>query len=88
MGLFDDANRNTLSNNVTSPAHAAVARQLSAASHVLLKNDGALLPLDTGRPLKIAMFGLAAREPVIGGGGSGSVFPAYIVSPYQGRHVV
>ena len=64
IGLFDDTNPNSLSNNVTSSEHSNLSRQLSAASHVLLKNDNNILPLSTERPLKIAMFGLAAREPV------------------------
>jgi len=30
------------------------------------------------------MFGQTARSPIVAGGGSGSIMPAYIVSPYQG----
>ena len=37
-----------------------------------------------GRAVKIAIFGMSALEPVLGGGGSGAVFPAEVVSPYRG----
>ena len=35
-------------------------------------------------PLKIAIFGQAANEPVVAGGGSGAVFPTEVITPLQG----
>ena len=91
VGLFDVANNNTLTNVVTSPEHTAVAREIAAESMVLLKNQGGLLPLtaasaSTPGPVKIALIGLGSVYPVVGGGGSGSVFPAYIATPLQALH--
>ena len=83
-GLFDDENTNTIENYVRSEEHSRIAREIGAAAHVLLKNDNQLLPLKVSQPLKIALFGGAARSPIVSGGGSGSVFAAHIVTPYEG----
>eukprot|EP00055_Hartaetosiga_balthica_P011579 m.53075 g.53075 ORF g.53075 m.53075 type:complete len:739 (-) comp7652_c0_seq1:124-2340(-) len=81
VGLFDYNNTNTLSNNVTTLAHNALARQLSAESHVLLKNDG-VLPLNVDSVQKIGVFGAQAYSNVIvHGGGSGQVIPYYVSTP-------
>jgi len=45
LGLFDHAPSGSPSAVVTSPAHAAVAKQISEKGTVLLKNSGNLLPL-------------------------------------------
>jgi beta-glucosidase len=59
---------------VTSDAHNQLARTLSAHSHVLLKNDGNLLPLAKGEIKNIVVVGEQGdKDVVIGGGGSGSV---------------
>jgi len=55
---------------------------LAARSVVLLKNNG-VLPLDRTKPLRVALFGKSARAPVVGGGGSGAVVPAFVPSPYD-----
>eukprot|EP00039_Didymoeca_costata_P023669 m.7851 g.7851 ORF g.7851 m.7851 type:complete len:794 (-) comp3793_c0_seq1:82-2463(-) len=85
MGLFDRAppNLNDIANNVTSESHNAIARQLSAASIVLLQNRDNVLPLKIqgGNIKKIAVLGTPAMTPVTGGGGSGSVSPYYQVAP-------
>eukprot|EP00322_Chrysochromulina_rotalis_P022865 CAMPEP_0115860822 /NCGR_PEP_ID=MMETSP0287-20121206/17328_1 /TAXON_ID=412157 /ORGANISM="Chrysochromulina rotalis, Strain UIO044" /LENGTH=630 /DNA_ID=CAMNT_0003315163 /DNA_START=69 /DNA_END=1961 /DNA_ORIENTATION=+ len=68
--------------NVTTEASVASARKLAAASTVMLKNDGGLLPLPpTG---SIAVIGLAGDAAVTHGGGSGAVVPSYIVKPLNG----
>jgi beta-glucosidase len=48
------------------PAHVALARTAAAKSIVLLKNDG-IAPLDKRRPLRIAVIGPNAKEPLFGG---------------------
>ena len=84
IGLFDTENNNLLSANVTSVEHRRIARDLSAASHVLLKNEDATLPLSSSKgPLKIAVLGKAAVAPIVSGGGSGAVFASHIESPYN-----
>jgi beta-glucosidase len=54
--------------------HGAIALEIARQGIVLLKNDGAL-PLDTEKPLKIAVIGGHAQEGVISGTGSGAVMP-------------
>ena len=83
FGLFDHMdqwNGTAHSADVTSHANSVLARNISAAATVLLKNDG-LLPLKAGR--KIVLVGADATSPLVHGGGSGSVTPMYTISPYQ-----
>ncbi|EGD72488.1 hypothetical protein PTSG_00514 [Salpingoeca rosetta] len=84
VGVFDSNNTNSISNNVTSDAHNKLARQLSAKSHVLLKNDGNALPLN--KTIKnVGIFGAQGASSVtVHGGGSGSVVPPYVVTPMEG----
>ena len=57
-------------NNVTSEASANLARQLSANSTVLLKNEGGVLPLSKSK--KVAIIGLGDQNNALThGGGSG-----------------
>ena len=88
VGLFEsvDVNGSLLNSsrwvgaNVTSAEHNAVARQLAARAMVLLKNEGDVLPI--GKQVKtIALIGAQAAHPVVHGGGSGQVFPAYVAAP-------
>ena len=94
VGAFDTPNNNTADSNVTTAAGVALARQLAAESIVLLKNDAATLPLaagggngggtgggNGGAPLKVALIGKTAIDPVVHGGGSGSVSPSFVPSP-------
>lgn len=97
-GLFDGFRPDpmlTCTNNVTSDAHNDLARTLSAASTVLLKNTPAL-PNATASPIlplsvmdatisSIAVIGRANVDNAIThGGGSGAVEPARVVSPLAG----
>ena len=59
----------------------AKARLVTQKSIVLLKNDGALLPLDTTRVRKIAVFGNRAEKVLKDWYGA---LPAYRVSPLEG----
>jgi beta-glucosidase len=83
-GLFDFPITGNIANNVTSVAHQALTRALAAEATVLLKNAGNVLPASKSTA-KIAVVGKPASTAVItGGGGSGSVVPAYTISPLQG----
>ncbi len=59
-----------------STAHAALAGALAAATPVLLKNEGALLPLPRGAQRLL----LVGSDDITGGGGSGQVTKPYRVS--------
>lgn len=52
-----------------------IARKLEEKSIVLLKNDGALLPLDTSKVHSVAVIGPHADVGMISGGGSAQVDP-------------
>lgn len=65
-------------------AHRKVAREAAEKSIVLLKNEGALLPLDYGHIEKIAVIGRLANTPNTGDGGSSNTRPEYVVTPLQG----
>lgn len=79
VGLFDEPNTNSNSNDVTSDEHNQVAREIASQGTVLLKNEG-VLPL--GSAVKnIAVIGSQASSPTVHGGGSGSVAPAHVSAP-------
>lgn len=68
-----------------SPEHIALSREAAAEGMVLLKNDGAVLPLAAGR--RVAIFGKGCTDYVKGGGGSGDVTVAYIRSLLDGMRI-
>jgi beta-glucosidase len=93
IGLFDHpvaAQPDAYHGDVSTPAHVALARTISEAGTVLLKNQGGVLPI-TGRGKTIAVIGQpagpAGAENEYNGGGSGHV-PEFgdipVVSPEQG----
>jgi beta-glucosidase len=89
VGALDVNNTNHSDADVTSPAHYALARKLSAASATLLRNKGGVLPLSLSKLQKlkaggVAVIGTAAKDGAIyGGGGSGAVTPKAPVSVYD-----
>ncbi|KAF2146902.1 glycoside hydrolase family 3 protein, partial [Aplosporella prunicola CBS 121167] len=68
----------------------ALIREAGVAGLTLLKNEGAVLPVchgepgPAGRKTKVAVIGPNARRAVAGGGGSASLNPYYLVSPWEG----
>jgi len=66
--------------------HQALAREMAEAGMTLLKNDGALLPLDPTRIRKVAVMGpkLKRRNCLPLWGGSAGVWPPYEITPWQG----
>jgi beta-glucosidase len=61
----------------------AFAREVSAAGTVLVKNDG-VLPLDPASVTKVAVIGHNALHARTQGGGSATVVPEKIISPFEG----
>ncbi|MDY6997245.1 MAG: glycoside hydrolase family 3 C-terminal domain-containing protein [Actinomycetota bacterium] len=60
-------------------AHHALAREAAGRSVVLLKNDGAVLPL--GKGTDVAVIGAFAAEPRYQGGGSSAINPTRLDIP-------
>ncbi len=60
----------------------AVAREAAAEGIVLLKNEGAILPLKAGEA--VALYGIGASKTIKGGTGSGDVNERESISIYQG----
>ncbi|HTX84627.1 MAG TPA: glycoside hydrolase family 3 C-terminal domain-containing protein, partial [Streptosporangiaceae bacterium] len=58
-------------------------RDAAAASFVLLRNPGKVLPLDIGTATSLAIIGPNAFYPVIQGGGSAGVMPMSAVAPAE-----
>jgi beta-glucosidase len=62
-------------------AHHELARKIAAASMVLLKNDGGILPLKAGK--RVAVLGTFARQPRYQGSGSSKINPTRLDSPFE-----
>jgi beta-glucosidase len=61
-----------------------LAREIARRAFVLVRNEGATLPFDTGVLRSVALAGRAARDARVFGGGSAQVFPDHVVSPLDG----
>ena len=67
---MDNPNHNVITNNVTNDQQVAIARNLSAQSTILLKNEDNILPINTDKINKIAIIGKKGNEdPIIAGTG-------------------
>jgi beta-glucosidase len=67
---------------VCSEAHRKIARESAEKAIVLLKNEGALLPLKEVK--KLVVIGKLAVVPNTGDGGSSNTRPPYVITPLQG----
>ncbi|MBW8002519.1 MAG: glycosyl hydrolase [Planctomycetes bacterium] len=82
-GVFDKRVKPT-PKLVNTIEHQGLALEAARKSIVLLKNEGALLPLDRKKISSIYVGGSNANVAVIGGGGSSLVTPYYSVSALEG----
>ncbi|HUY86547.1 MAG TPA: glycoside hydrolase family 3 N-terminal domain-containing protein, partial [Acidimicrobiales bacterium] len=64
--------------------HRALAREVSARSMVLLRNDGNLLPVEPGLTRRVAVLGRLASISNTGDGGSSAVLPPDVVTVLDG----
>lgn len=73
---------------VTSPEHTALARTLAAEATVLLKNEGAVLPIvpESDFPPNVSRRGIlvVGDADTFTGTGSGRVIPEHYVTPTEG----
>jgi beta-glucosidase len=69
---------------INTPAHQATARRVAEAGIVLLRNEGGLLPLEAGRPGRIAVIGENAVRLHARGGDSAGIKAFYEVTPLEG----
>lgn len=64
--------------------HRRLARTAAAASTVMLRNEGGLLPLDPSSVGKVAVLGRLAAVKNLGDGGSSDVKASNVVTPLAG----
>jgi beta-glucosidase len=81
FGLF---NRMLTTTPIPAARDGAFARTAAEESTVLLRNDGAQLPLNAMTLHSVAVIGPFAGAAKTGGGGSSHVVPLYTVSPVAG----
>ncbi|MGA9554632.1 MAG: glycoside hydrolase family 3 C-terminal domain-containing protein [Candidatus Sulfotelmatobacter sp.] len=81
-GQFDKPH--AANGEIDNPEQREVARKAATESIVLLKNTGALLPLDSSKIHSLVVIGPNAAVARTGGGGSSLVTPKYSVSPLKG----
>ena len=85
FGIFDNPPSGNTGTTVTTAAHAQFAQDVAAQGMVLVKNSGALLPLNAGALHSIAVCGTAAStDPIWTGAGSAQVYLPYYDSPLAG----
>ena len=68
---------------LAAPDHRALAREAAAASMVLLRNEGGLLPVAPG-PGRVVVLGRLAAVPNLGDGGSSDVHPPEVSTLLDG----
>ena len=81
FGLFDRVDTVT---PIPAEKHGAIARAISAAGTILLRNEGNILPLNDKRLSTIAVVGPWSTQAATGGGGSSFVNPIRKVTPLEG----
>ena len=83
VGLFEEpyVDEGAAAAAFDTPVDRALARRAAAASIVLLKNDGDLLPLDPGRLGRIAVIGPSADDERLLQGDYG--YPAHLEMTYE-----
>lgn len=68
--------------SINNPDTSALIRETAAEGITLLKNDNHILPIVNAK--KIAIIGPNAKRDVVGGGGSATLNPYYVITPFDG----
>lgn len=76
--------RNRPWGSMVSDEHIAACREIGENGIVLLKNDNAILPINSGKVKKIAVIGENAIKMMTVGGGSSSLKAKYEITPLDG----
>jgi beta-glucosidase len=85
FNLFANPPTGSLTDTVTTPAHAQTGRDVAESGTVLLQNAGGVLPVQPGRDKSVAVIGAdGGQYALTSGGGSAGVIAPYTVTPYQG----
>lgn len=86
LRLIFRTNMNTLRpfGSMLSPEHYEAARRIGEEGIVLLKNEGAVLPIDPAKVKKILVVGENAVKMMTVGGGSSSLKVQHEISPLDG----
>src|SRR3954449_5183504 len=91
MFRFGQFERPYAPGEIDAQGHGAIARAIGSQTAVLLKNEGALLPLDPHAGAgSIVIIGQSefVDDACLGGGGSSKVTPLYTVPPVEGMQDV
>lgn len=64
--------------------HIALAKKAACEGITLLKNEGGTLPFCKKKAKTVALIGKLAKKGNIGDWGSSRVYPAYVVTPFEG----
>jgi beta-glucosidase len=83
QGLFDKVQPGAWTSNARSPQHDAFSRFAAEQGTVLLRNEGALLPLPANASITV-IGEPGGKAPKAEGGGSSEVVAPYTVSPFDG----
>lgn len=82
--VFDHAPDETV---INAEPHRQLAREVSAAATVMLRNDGAFLPVNPATVANVAVVGRLAAVANLGDGGSSDVKSTTVVTPLAGIEV-
>ena len=77
---MDDPRESHVRDNVKTEEHTAISKKVAADSMILLKNENSALPFDDSVK-QVLMIGSQLGNPIIVGGGSGSVHLDTVKSP-------
>jgi len=84
FGVFDGKPPLNPATVVESPAHTALALEVERKAIVLLKNDGAALPLSRASLRRVAVVGVLADTVNLGDTGSSDARSSYAITPLAG----